>query len=140
MHVIQSQITNYSYHSRVQNQLKLVRWWVLEHGPGEGRELALPFTKEQEEIFIKFIDDHPANFPKEKREIFDSKNLGLPDLSIDRKESDHEKPCILMIRTKAEKQAQDICRRMDIVLLNNKLPVALPFDIAGEIVLEKAGQ
>ena len=79
MHVIQSQLTNYSFLDLVQKQIKLVRWWLLAHSSG-GKEIAVPFTKEEEDMLIKFMDDHPSNFPKEKREIFDSVNLVPPIL------------------------------------------------------------
>ena len=84
------------------------------------------------------MDDHPTNFPPGKREVFDTYNLSLPSLGYNDLESDIEKPCILLIRAKATHTIAGICRRMDIILENDELPIQLPFDIAGEIILEKA--
>jgi hypothetical protein len=137
MHVIQSQLTNYSYSALVQKKIKLVRWWVLEHGSAS-REKALPFTGEQEEIFMRFMDDHPENFPTVKRERFHSANLVPPELNNIDKETDPEKPCILLIRNKPGEPPAEVCRQMDVVLQTNSLPIRLPFDIAGEIILESA--
>ena len=55
MHVIQSQLVNYSYENHTQKNIKLVRWWVLGNDTESlaGDEIILPFTKEQEDIFIK---------------------------------------------------------------------------------------
>jgi len=136
MHVIQSQFTHYNFLDRVQKQIKLVRWWRLAHNSG-GKEMAVPFTAEEEDILVKFIDDHPYNFPKEKREIFDSFNLIPPVLDQEDQETDVEKPCILIIQRNIKNPLTEICRRMDIVLQNDQLPISLPFDIAGEIILEK---
>lgn len=118
--------------------MKLVRWWKIENAGTGQREIALPFSKEEEGILINFMDDHPLNFPKEKREIFDSSNLVPPDLHIQHHESDEEKPSILLIRRKALNVAAEISRKMDIVLQNDQLPIMLPFDISGEIIIEKA--
>jgi hypothetical protein len=97
----------------------------------------LPFTTEQEDILLKFMDDHPENFPKQKREIFESANLTAPVLDYKDLETDVEKPCILLIQAKPAEESTEICRRMDIFLQNNELPISLPFDIAGEIILER---
>ncbi|MFT3910954.1 MAG: hypothetical protein QM737_16160 [Ferruginibacter sp.] len=138
MHVIQSQLVNYSYDNHSQKNIKLVRWWILgnDHESLAGDEIILPFNKEQEDIFFKFMDDHPANFPPGKRERFDSQNLKIPDLDYKDLESDIEKPCILLIRAKADNKITGLCRRMDIVLQNDELSIQLPFDLAGEIILE----
>ncbi|MEO6490774.1 MAG: hypothetical protein ABIO04_12600 [Ferruginibacter sp.] len=136
MHVIQSQLTNYSYHSFVQKQLKLVRWWIYNHEYTMDSGRALPFTSDQEMIFMNFMNDHPKNFPKQKIEIFNSSNLVLPVIAIKDQDTDIEKPCILLIRQKPPDPAAEVSRMVDIVLQNNELPVRLPFDVAGEIILE----
>lgn len=139
MHVLQSQLVNYSYGNHVEKNIKLLRWWILgnmEDGSGS-KDFVLPFTLEQEDIFMKFMDDHSANFPVEKRETFDSKNLPLPSLVFEDLESDPEKPCILLIRAHSHSEIKGICRRMDIVFLNDELPIQLPFDLAGEVILER---
>ena len=136
MHVIQSQLINFSYDDQVQKQVKLVRWWLLE--PADGQELALPFNPGQESILMKFMEDHPSNFPPAKIAIFDSDSLQPPSLVYEDQEGDIEKPCLLLIRARGHDTVTGICRRMDIVLQNDQLPIQLPFDIAGEIILEKA--
>ncbi len=137
MHVIQSQLINYSYNNHTQKHIKLVRWWVLSKNKN-GEEEALPFTTEQEDIFIKFMQDHAGNFPLGKKEVFESHNLSAPFLDDTDRETDIEKPCILLLRVKPESRTGGICRRMEIVLQHDELPVTLPFDLAGEIILEKA--
>ena len=101
MHVIQSQLINYSYDDRTQKKIKLVRWWVLAQAAdsSDDEEIALPFTSEQQAIFINFMDDHPDNFPKNKREIFTSQSLLPPSLDYEDRDSDIEKPCVLLIRS-----------------------------------------
>lgn len=136
MHVIQSQLINYSFDEQVQKKIKLIRWWVLVNANGE--EEAAAFNQQQQAIFMNFMDDHPANFPVDKREIFDSFSLKPPSLLYEDQESDAEKPCILLIRAQAQNTVSGICRRMDIVLQNNELPIKLPFDLAGEIIMERA--
>ena len=136
MHVIQSQLINYSYNNHTQKNIKLVRWWVLNRKEN-GEEEALPFTRQEEYVFFKFMQDHPGNFPVGKKEVFESGNLVPPMLDDVDRETDVEKPCILLLRVKPESRTE-VCRRMDIVLLNDESPADLPFDLAGEIILEKA--
>jgi hypothetical protein len=137
MHVLQTQLVNYSYNSHTQKHIKLVRWWILNKKE-TGEEEALPFTDTQEDIFIKFMESHPANFPTGKKEVFDSQNLTPPILDNTDRDTDVEKPCILLVRAKPESRQNGLCRRMDIVFQNEALPISLPFDLAGEIILEKA--
>ena len=134
MHVVQTQLVNYSYVGYLEKNTRLVRWWhLLEEG---GKEIALPFTLEEEDILLKYMDDHPHNFPSQKRQTFESANLLPPQLSF-AEDDDNDYPCVLLIRRRPSDYATEICRRMDIVLQHDELPVSLPFDIVGEIVLEK---
>lgn len=139
MHVIQSQLVNYSYGEHSQKNIKLVRWWILENIAGADGidEVTRPFTKNEEDIFFQFMEDHPANFPRGKTDRFESVNLVPPLLDHDDQPGDVEKPCLLLVRAKANHNINGLCRRMDIVLENDLLPVQLPFDLAGEIILEK---
>ncbi|MEP6710864.1 MAG: hypothetical protein ABJA37_00530 [Ferruginibacter sp.] len=136
MKVIQSQLTNYSYANLVQKNIKLVRWWLFTT-EDLGIETARPFTEKEEDIFIKYLDDHPANFPNEKTEVFDSNSFLPPDIGLTDRDTDTEKPCLLIIRKDPGDTPSQLCRRMDIVLQNDLLPIQLPFDVAGEIIMEK---
>ncbi len=135
MHVIQSQLVNYSYNNHTQKHIKLVRWWVL--GKDASGDTALAFTTEQENAFFKFMLDHPANFPIDKKEIFESVNLTPPILDDTDRDTDIEKPCLLLVRANPV-STHGICRRMDIVLQHSGLEEVIPFDLVGEIILEKA--
>lgn len=134
MKVIQSQLTNYNYSSKVEKHIRVVRWWILNTINGE--EQAFPFNEHEEKIFIDYLEDHEENFPKEKREIFDSANLRVPTLGKDDLPGDGEKPCLLLLRRNPVDLEGDLCRRMDIILQNDLLPILLPFDVVGEILLE----
>ncbi|MEO5942847.1 MAG: hypothetical protein ABIP30_00240 [Ferruginibacter sp.] len=134
MKVIQSQLTNYNYSSRVEKHIRLVRWWLLNTINGE--EQAFPFNDHEEKIFLDYLDDHEANFPKEKREIFNSQNLDAPSLGKNDLPGDGEKPCLLLLRRNPVDLQGALCRRMDIILENDLLPIQLPFDVVGEILLE----
>ncbi len=137
MHVIQSQLVNYSYNNHTQKHLKLVRWWVLGRNEA-GEEIALPFTDEEEKEFSRFMRDHPVNFPPEKKEVFESTNLVPPFMDDTDRSTDIEKPCLLLIRAQPLENKNGICRRMDIILEEDDKPFQLNFDLAGEIILEKA--
>ena len=54
MHVIQSQLVNFSYGNYSQKHIKLVRWWVIQENPTNlnKEEILLPFTENQEDIFF----------------------------------------------------------------------------------------